>query len=75
MSHIVDLMLHQVPVKGVSDLQLTNKRCRHNVFIAIICQSHVALEIMNVMLEALPGLYLDGDEVIAFFLNSHWDAN
>jgi len=55
-------------VKGVGDLQSTDEHCRCNIFIAVIYQSHLALEITNVMLEALYGLHLDGEEVVVVLL-------
>ena len=51
-------------VKGVSDLQLTDEHCHRNVFVAFIYQSHLALEITDVMLDALLELHLDGEKVI-----------
>ena len=50
-----NFVFYQVLV-GLDDLQPTNERCRRNVFVAVIYMSHLALEITDIVLEALPGL-------------------
>ena len=55
-------------VKRVGDLQPTDECCHHNIFIAVIYQSHLALLITDVVLEALSGHHLDGEEVVAIHL-------
>ena len=51
-------------VEEVRDLHPTNERGGNHVVIAIIYQSHLALEITDIL---FPGLYLEGKVVIAIF--------
>ena len=55
-------------VKRVGDLQSTDERYSRNVLVAVIYQSHLGLEIIDVVLQALPGLHLNGEEVVAVLL-------
>jgi len=66
--HFSDFVFHQVFIEGVGDMQLTDERCRRDVFDAVIYQSHLALDITDIVLEALPRLHLDGEEVIVVLL-------
>ena len=66
--HLVDFVFHQVLIKGVGDWQPTDEHCHCNVFVAVIYQSHLTLEITDVVLKALLGLHLDGEEVITVLL-------
>ena len=61
-------MLHQVFVEGVRDLQPTDERSDSHIVIAVIHQSYLALEITDILLEALPRFHLDGEEVVAILL-------
>jgi len=61
-------------VKGVGDLQPTYERSGNHVIIAVTNQGHFALEITDVMFEALSGLYLDRKNVIDVFLSSCQEA-
>jgi len=58
-------------VKGVGDLQPTDEYSDNHIIIAVIHQGHLALEITDVMFEALLGLYLDREEVIVVLLRLH----
>ena len=66
--HSGDFMLHQVFVEGLRDLQPTDKRNDSHVVIAIIHQRHLALEVTDVIIEALSGLHLDRGKVIDVIL-------
>ena len=62
-SHLGDLVFHQLFVEGVGDLQPTNER--GHVVIAVIHQSHLALKITDILFEALFGIHLECEEVVA----------
>ena len=49
-------------------MHLTDKRDDIHVVIAVIHQSHLALEIIDILFEALPRLHLDGEKVIVVLL-------
>ena len=49
----------------VDNLHPTNERSDGHVIITVIYQSHLTLEITDMLLETLPGLYIDSKEVIA----------
>ena len=66
--HLDHLVFHQMLVEGVSDLHLTDECGGSHVIIAIICQSHLALETTDILFEALPRLHLDGEEVVDVLL-------
>ena len=66
--HRGDFVFHQMLVERVSGLQPTDEHCRRNIFSVVIYLSHLALDITNVMLEALLGFHLDGEEVIDVLL-------
>ena len=66
--HFGDFMLHQVFVKIVGDLQPAGERNSNHIIIAVIHQGHLALEIIDVVFETLPGIHLDREEVIDIFL-------
>ena len=66
-SHLGDLMFHQMLVEGVSDLHPTDERGGTHIVIAVIHQNHLALEITDILFEALPRLHPDGEKV-AFVL-------
>ena len=61
-------MFYQVFVERVRDLQPTDEYSGSHIIIAIIYQSHLALEITNLMFEALSGRHLDKEEVITILL-------
>jgi len=62
--HPGNCVLHQVFVERVRELQPNDERCGSYVVIIVIHQGHLALEITDIVLEALSGLYLDCKEVI-----------
>ena len=62
--YLGDLMFHQMFVEGVGDLHSTNEHGDTHIVIIVIDQSHLALEIIDIMLEALPKLHHDDEEVI-----------
>ena len=61
-SHFSDFMLHQIFV-GVGDLHPIDECGGSYIVVAVIYQSHLALEILIYCLR-LSGLHLDGKEVI-----------
>jgi len=48
--HLGDIVLHQMLVEQVGDLQPTGECSGGYVFIAVMYQSHLALEIVDVVL-------------------------
>jgi len=62
-----DLMFHQILVEGVGDLQPTDKQGGSYIIIAVIHQSHLTLKIIDILLEALSRLHLDGEELVVVF--------
>jgi len=66
--HLGDLMFHQMLVKGVGDLQPTDERDGSHVVIAVIHHRHLALKIIEILLEALLRLYINVEEVVDVFL-------
>ena len=67
-SHIGDLVFHQVLVDRIDDLQPTSERDGSHIVITVIHQSHLVMKITDILLENLPRLHFDGEEVVAFFL-------
>ena len=67
-SHIGDLVFHQVLVDRIDDLQPTSERDGSHIVIIVIHQSHLVMKITDILLENLPRLHFDGEEVVAFFL-------
>jgi len=61
-------VFHQMFLEIVGDLQPTDEHDDSHAVIAIIHQSHLALEITDILLEALPRLHFDGDEVVVVLL-------
>ena len=73
--HLGYFILHQLLVEKVSDLQPIDECSSNFVIIAIIYQVHLALEISDVVLEALFWLHLDHEEVIDIFstlVEAYW---
>ena len=66
--HLVDFMFHQVLVEEVGDFQHIDKCCCSYIFIAIICQGHLTLKVIDIVFDALIGLHLDREEVIVVLL-------
>jgi len=61
-------MLHQVFVKGVRDLQPPDGRNTNHIVVVVIHQGHIALEITDMVFEALYGLHLDREKVVVVLL-------
>jgi len=66
--HLGDLVFHQMLVEGRGDLHHTDERGGNHVVIAVIHQSHLALEITDLLFEALLKLPLDGEKVVVVLL-------
>ena len=62
--HPGDFLLHQVFVERVGDLQSSDECCSSHVVIVVIHKGHLALEITDIVLEALSGLHFDCEEMI-----------
>jgi len=63
-SHLGDIVLHQMLVEQVDDLQPTDEYSGGYVFIAIVYQSHLAMKIIDVVLQALPWFHPNLEEMI-----------
>ena len=72
--HPGDFMLYQVFAERAKNLQPIDEHCSNHVAVAFIHQVHLALEITDMILEALSRLHLNCKEVIAFLLSSRREA-
>jgi len=63
-SHLGDIVLHQMLVERVDDLQPTDEYSGVYVFIAVVYQSHLAMKIIDVVLQALPWFHPNLEEII-----------
>ena len=61
-------MFHYIFVERVGDLQRTDEHSGSHIVIADIHQSYLALEIADILLEALLRLHFDDKEVVVILL-------
>ena len=62
-------------VEGTGDLQPTDEGGYDYVFIAAVYQGHLALEVINVVLQTLPSFQLYNKEVVVVPLEFLREAN
>ena len=67
-------MFHQMIVERMRDMQPTDECGNSHVVITVIDQSHLALKITDILLDALPRLYFDDEEVVTVFLELRREA-
>jgi len=68
------LIFHQMLIEGVGNLQPSDERGDSHVVIAVIHQSHLALKITCILLEALLRIHFDDEEVVTIFFSSRREA-
>ena len=62
--HLGDIVLHEMFVKRVGDLQPTDDGNNVYVLITVVYQGHLALKIVDIVLQTLPQFYLDCKKMI-----------
>ena len=60
--NLVDVIFHQMFVEGVGEP--TDKGHSGYILVIVVYQSHLTLEVGNIVLQALPNFHLDCEEVI-----------
>ena len=73
--HPGDVILHQMFVEGIDDLQPIDEGGGGYILVAVVYQSHLTLEIVNIVHQAFSGFRLDCEEVVVVSLNSLREAN
>jgi len=66
--HLGDLVFHQMLVEGMGDLQSTDERGGSHFVITVIHQGYLALEITDIVFEALSELHLSCEKVVVVLL-------
>ena len=66
--HLSNIVLHHILVERVGDLQPTDKRCGGNVFVEIVHQHQLALEVADVIFQALPWFHFHCEEMVIILL-------